>query len=334
MSDIGMDLRLPDWVRADFLQAIQFVRDYGAGGAPPQHAIQDRRDDVPTQGSPMGLWEWLYTRWYQSSASPNSKTKINHTLPFSVIESLRAAHADTWQMEEGWRCESTGSPQWQPRGVGHILGQKGNDIRVLVPVDYVCIPRPGSLPRKNDSLLVTKRRDLVRRGFWTTYSEAWMDLPKAAALVRLYWNVSAEGATALVREWTSRVPSEPYMIKAPALSIAYNRADAVVIYLDATQFNATVRVIRDVLVTLQGFIGTATPRLAKPLAPGLAVAEDPAGDVSFGEHRCRMIAEALGDDVHDNDEAGILSIVNCFKSAGMNPGAPHLNPDSKQDYGL
>jgi hypothetical protein len=81
---------------------------------------------------------------------------------------------------------------------------------------------------------------------------------------------------------------------------------------------------------------STTPRLMKPLATGIAIAEQP-DDQSFGMHRCQLVAEAL---IHCWEqqvtglEAKVTAIQQAFKQQGLDWRYPYLEAGSTDIYEL
>ena len=69
------------------------------------------------------------------------------------------------------------------------------------------------------------------------------------------------------------------------------------------------------------------PVFTKTLAPGLGVAEDPGYTESFGQHRCRLLAEGLvrGHEqrIH-NLEDRLRVVSDCFRAEGLDLDPPFL----------
>jgi hypothetical protein len=87
-------------------------------------------------------------------------------------------------------------------------------------------------------------------------------------------------------------------------------------------------------VALCDFLEPATPALTRRLAPGLAFAEDPGPDESYGAQRCRLLAEAAVT-AHEHgilDPDGRLGVVReRFADVGASLDRPHLERGSADD---
>jgi HopA1 effector protein family len=78
-----------------------------------------------------------------------------------------------------------------------------------------------------------------------------------------------------------------------------------------------------------------TPLLAKRMAPGVALAEDPNNGESFGQHRSRLLAEALYAAYEKGSSSTaqkIAEIEGYFGGSRLNILTAYLNPGSTDDY--
>src|SRR5262245_55857332 len=95
-------------------------------------------------------------------------------------------------------------------------------------------------------------------------------------------------ATSLLN--ASRVPFRIKVLRDPA---AYRRADAGVLFLRRHDRARIDPLIARITAAVAEGLRPEVPLFTKRLADGLGFAEDPAGSLSFGQHRCRLVAEAL-----------------------------------------
>jgi hypothetical protein len=117
----------------------------------------------------------------------------------------------------------------------------------------------------------------------------------AVTLQRTYWSLRHTGAAEFVAAATYHLNRQhvPFRLKVLAEPPFYSkRLDVAVVYLDLRTENA-----RDGLVETFRETGhrlrSEVPAMTRRIATGLAVAEDPGEGMSFGMHRCRLIAEAF-----------------------------------------
>jgi hypothetical protein len=287
-----------------------------------EHALRD--------GSGRTLSDSLYTDWYarwNPSAQPATAAAV------LTVEALRAAHADSARFDDAW----TATRVWP---TGRVVAVRDGVERVLDPIDYVATDRRGLPPRAGGALRVTRRRDSVasQAGYWVAWGGAWGPPLEPANIVRLYWNVDAAGAPALVGALTGRLAerSLAYALKVPDQDAGFNRCDAAVLYLDRDDLRAAAPALRAAHAAVAGLLEAPTPALTRALAPGLGLAEEPPGPESFGGHRCRLIAEALAPALtageHDA-EALLRAIAERLAAEGIALERPHLNPPGDHDLG-
>ena len=85
----------------------------------------------------------------------------------------------------------------------------------------------------------------------------------------------------------------PFHLKVLHSPQLFTRCDAGVLYLPRSAFGAAQPALRDIYAHVETELRSEAPALTKSLAPGLGLAESPAGE-SFGLHRCNLIADGLG----------------------------------------
>jgi hypothetical protein len=267
--------------------------------------------------------QWVYSEWY---AVPDP-TPVEPTgwQPSSLVSVLRASLAAATGWQRGW-VATQASPQ------GGCVAGRPNGSRQFLPGDFVKLSRPGLAPMPGDAVAVTRRLDWVDRpsGFWTAHSPAGKP---EHGLVRLYWSVGAQNAGAVLHRLTTTLDASGarYMLKCPARAAGYDRVDTLVLYLDRERWPrvrpAMVRVAR----ASHALLRSATPPLTQVLAPGLAFAEDPGRDESFGQSRCRALASgalALAAARPPRADDGVPFLTDALRSAAIDPDRPWLSAAS------
>ncbi|MEU4474595.1 T3SS effector HopA1 family protein [Micromonospora sp. NPDC023888] len=125
----------------------------------------------------------------------------------------------------------------------------------------------------------------------------------------------------------------PYQAKVSSSPLLYPRKDALVVYLGPGAWEAA-EVVRDVADECGHLIGVGTSPYAHQIAPGVAVAFEPADTrpgrdgLSFGQHRCAAVAEALVAHALGRAVSRAEALHASFVSAGIDPSAPARNLDS------
>jgi hypothetical protein len=244
---------------------------------------------------------------------------------------LTAAVPADWVWERGWR----------PMGHGH---DGRLQVRKHAVLYWTAPDRVRAHPESDDLCLVLVPR--VRRhllpGFHTVIgAEPGTAEDESAGLVRLYWHVRDRTAPALLNTITTTLDAAaiPFSLKVLRDPIAYIRADAGVLYLPRNRFAAARPLLADVHRHISEGLREQPPLLTLRLGRGLGLAEDPGPGSSFGQHRCRIVAEAIwqlydagGSGAVESPDATRDAVAAAFTARGLNPNAPHLMPESHADY--
>ncbi|MGQ0764237.1 MAG: T3SS effector HopA1 family protein [Gemmatimonadota bacterium] len=241
------------------------------------------------------------------------------------VESLSDANCGRGTWQGGWRVRAAATDG------GITVERYGVEFDVpeaelrhggsLAPADSVMVRVPGEC------------RHLLT-GFYLALGEA-DDTMAAGDTVRLYWNVRAEGAAALVRELTGRLntTSVPFWLKLADAPEKYHRADAAVLYVHHRDLARVKLTVEACHAALSSFIRTAVSAFALRLSPGLAAAQDPGNGESFGQHRSRILALALsrsgGDDSSD-DVTVTGEVRKLLLADGIDAEFPHCASASRE----
>lgn len=211
------------------------------------------------------------------------------------------------------------------------------DARVRVPVAMV----PGAEGKhEGDSVLVRlpTARPALSPGFLaagSVISSEEISKPEGSdVLRRVYVHVRrADRAPDVWRAVIDHLESlgERYMTKALSFPASYPRRDAVVVYLRTSDPS----IHHDLARRISGMegVGEDVSALAEYLAPGVSTALEPADDrlgrsgLSFGQHRCRVLAEALVDHRAGGGTRAELYrvLVRALVDARIDPTDPSVN---------
>jgi hypothetical protein len=163
------------------------------------------------------------------------------------------------------------------------------------------------------SLRLPKELPALSPGFWFAVGDA----PVERFDVRVYWNVTAAGAPALVEAITSRLNRAeiPYRLKVADHPFRFDRCDAAVLYLDADAFRSARTTLRELASGAR--LEPAIPALTLELAPGVGLAEDDGGE-SFGARRCALIADAVVE-----GRGRLDAVAERFAAEGVDIDAPY-----------
>jgi hypothetical protein len=155
--------------------------------------------------------------------------------------------------------------------------------------------------------------------------------------VRLFWNVSAAGAVTLVARATYALnrADVPFALELLDNPTRYGRRAAASLARASSDFAPAMVLLRPLLRTLGGQLADGAPAFTKPLARGLALAEEPDGEERFGAHRCRLLAEAIvaaSERGVGAPEQRLDAVRERFASDGISLDAPYLRPGSTDAY--
>jgi hypothetical protein len=147
-------------------------------------------------------------------------------------------------------------------------------------------------------------------------------------VVRLFWNLTPEAAAPFVAAATGGLNGAGIAFKLKVLDhpSAFDRCDAGVVYLHDGDLDAALTILMDVHERLAERLKPAVPALTKPLARGLGFACDPGRDESFGEHRCRLVAEGIVRAYETGDESPLDAARARLTEGGVDPERPWANP--------
>ncbi|MCH9648898.1 MAG: hypothetical protein K0U98_11720 [Deltaproteobacteria bacterium] len=159
-------------------------------------------------------------------------------------------------------------------------------------------------------------------------------------LVRLYWNLATpEGAEPLLARLTADCDRfrVPFQLKVQVDPSQFDRVDTAVLYVEKQYFQIIAELASRAHQSLRYHLLSPTPVLTKFLRPGLALAEDPGGGLSFGLSRCRLLAEAVAA-AHHSGYHSALERFRIFQALchrrGLDPARLYLNPGSVDLYHL
>jgi hypothetical protein len=196
-----------------------------------------------------------------------------------------------------------------------------------------------------DTVAIRMPRNLVQNGFYMAVSNAGPDNrnnpDSFPEIVRVYFNLSPEGAVAVMGSLTRQLNETgiPFTFKVLYNPSDYGRYDSGVLYFERSNYEAVRQVLTSVYAQARLHFRPETPLFTKLLAPGLAVAEEPnqkfATVESFGMNRCQIVANALLEAQQKGDESPksrMAVIHQHFSLLGIDLQRPYLNANSEDNY--
>src|SRR5262249_5881006 len=196
-------------------------------------------------------------------------------------------------------------------------------------------PDPGQACR----VRVPKELRRMTPGFYVATGDAEAEddsVTRSEYLDRYYWHLTRDAAVPFMAAVVPLLNADQvrFRVKVLADPARYLRADAGVLYTrkrDRAQIAAIITVVHGELATR---LRVPVPLFTRRLADGLGFAEDPGSVLSFGEHRCRLVAAAIVHSFTRNEnslEARAATLASLFTHAGLDPQRPHLGPGSDDD---
>ena len=196
-----------------------------------------------------------------------------------------------------------------------------------------------------DSVAIRMPKNFVQNGFYMAVgnvgSNRLEDAKGESVTVRVYFNLTPEGAVAVMSSLTQRLNEKaiPFNFKVLYNPKDYGRHDSGVLYFDKSDYEG----VRDVLPAVYGearsHFQEEVPLFTMPLAPGLGLAEEPnckfADQESFGMNRCQIVANGLLEAWHSGDdspEGRMNPILQQFSVLGIELQRSYLNANSKDIY--
>jgi hypothetical protein len=250
----------------------------------------------------------------------------------TFLAELSAAHAGRERWDSGWQTH-----RLLPSG--QIIAQKGGSTRLLWPGEFVSHEGPGIAMREGARVSVYVPRDSkeMQPGFYFVFSETISDQQDDYNLLRFYWHVKPTGAPLLVSLITREFNrfQLPFRFKSLAIRTFYERSDAAVLYINKRFYRISAELQADIHSELQDHLGAETPLFTKHLATGLGLAEEPGNGESFGQNRCRILAEGIWNAYEkglQTEEERLQEVRQQFERKGLILDFPFLNPHSSDQY--
>ncbi|MCW2497640.1 T3SS effector HopA1 family protein [Jatrophihabitans sp.] len=169
----------------------------------------------------------------------------------------------------------------------------------------------------DDEVQVIDRRDVLGRDrWWRTWGSQWSPSRSRSRSVRLLLSPEMAALPEFVHVATAALLGldQPWLLAMPTLPSRLRHSGSAVIYLpdDAGLHH-------DISAALSGYMRADTPPLCLPLAPGVALAEDPGNGMTFGEHRSHLVALAL----EPRPREPLRAIAEVFGAHGLSSAEPH-----------
>ena len=170
-----------------------------------------------------------------------------------------------------------------------------------------------------NGIAIVDRQDVIGRdGWWRTWGDDWSPTTGRAGSTRVVLSPRPDAVAGFVTDVTAELlaRSVPWMLACTTDPRRLRRAGAAVLYLpDADALDC------DLLARLRPTLRDVTSPLCLPVAPGVAICEDPGLGMSFGMHRSRIVALGLSRPGALDDP--LTAVALAFQAQGLDPATPH-----------
>ncbi len=165
------------------------------------------------------------------------------------------------------------------------------------------------------------------------------DVEGSSPLLRVYFNVSPDGAVAIAEQLTNELNrlEIPFQLGVLHNPTEFYRYDAATLYLDRANYLSIQPYLVKLYRAYQSEFASTIPIFTKPLAPGLGIAEEPISTDSFGFHRCELVATGLVSAFFQGQTTTtdrLKSIETAWDNAQIDRSHPYLNPTATDCYEL
>jgi hypothetical protein len=277
------------------------------------------------------LYEFAYSRTFSKLREPETYDFSTHP---GLLDELSAANTTRERWEHGWKIA-----QILPHG--QISAQKGNQRRSLWPGQFLSHDGPAAMLRNGAEISIFFARESrsLQSGFYYAFGETPEDDKHGFGLVRIYWNVSLEGAAKLIGGTTTRLNRfhVPFRLKCVTARSQFERTDGAVVYLAKRFFPIAADAMIEVHDEVAEFLGDDVPLFSKKIAKGVGVAEDPGTGESFGQSRCQRLAQSIWNCYSRGEQstkARLSEFDRLLREGGIDPKHPHLSAGSIDWYAL
>jgi hypothetical protein len=251
----------------------------------------------------------------------------------AFFERLHTANTGTGHFDPGWmliRQEADG--QWAVR--------KGELVLHVTPTEHLQVA--DQTASVGDPVAIRMPKNFFQNGFYMAVGNAGVDSHQAIKqTVRIYFNLSPEGAVAMMRDLTQALNdlALSFTFKVLYNPQEYGRHDSGVLYFEKGYYEQVRSILEKLYRQHQEHFGADVPLFTKVLAPGLSTAEEPnqkfSEQESFGLNRCHIIAQALLQARAAGDESSdirLAMIQQLFGELGLLWEKPYLNANSEDIY--
>ncbi len=175
--------------------------------------------------------------------------------------------------------------------------------------------------RADRPVAAVERHDVIGAdGWWRTWGRSWTPPRSRPGSVRVLFTPDPAQLGDFVHRLTVALLGEPlpWTVAVATEARRIRRAGAAV--LDLPGDGSATALLDAVLARVSPTLLAVAQPLCKPLAPGAALAQYPDNGMTFGEHRCHLVALGLR---RAGTRDPLTSIAEVFAAHGIDPERPY-----------
>lgn len=283
---------------------------------------------------------FLYKIYYNDSQEKAFETDVNSAITSNIEDNIvRQQYLKFYQQVHKSNCgQGYFDPNWRvlrQESNGNVTVQK-NCLTLQVECGHLQLA-PAFV---GDTVSVRMPRNLIEPGFYIAVGDAGLPWHHSAN-VYIYFNVSSEGAIALMKSISQQLNKIyiPFTFKVLANLSEYRRYDSGVLYIERDNYKVIQPILQSICAENQQHFQVQVPVFMKQLMPGLGLAEEPKSKFTakedFGMNRCQIVANSLiaaWQQENESTQSKIASIYQHFSLAGFSLQYPYLNTNSEDIY--
>ena len=251
----------------------------------------------------------------RSSPPPTSRRRL--------IGELTNANQGSGCFDGGWSYVGREQGRFVVERNGLRLWVAPQDLRAEVPLRGLAVGASVAVRWGKDAM--------ISPGYYMALSNTSLTAPRPQLLDRYYFHVRPEGAADLMRCVTLRLNDAglAFRFKIVDDPSGFDRCDTGVLAVQRRDRDEATHLVIRIHETMADALNDETPALTLRLGKGFAFAEDPNNHLSFGFHRCGLIAAGLVDAFDEDprlDTSRRLGWVRRrFDEAGASFDTPYLD---------
>lgn len=256
---------------------------------------------------------------YQSASQHKPDYSIEIDTNFMRLLSQNNHSKD--RIEQGWQIKTN-----YPGGYVEVVRQTESHI---VPLSAV-----KESNGQNVAVFFPKEDQHRQPTFYYVFGN--QNLNTSKNLLRVYWNITSEGAPVLIDSITKKLNryNIPFLFKCLNHPQLYFRRDAAVLYIEDTLQHILDQLLPELYEDIKEYVEDDVPLFSYRYQKGMGMAENPSSQESFGMNRMATVAAVLANSASKNSNTDLLlqEIATAFQQKGIHPETTFLNKGTKKAF--